>query len=124
MGISRGRAWGVVVEESVGNDKNPPPYLGFGDICSEAMQDLTKLLFVDGPSPLQVKCLHKREASHEEVAGMGIALKFSIDDDYYARIFRGGSTLIRPKGKEKVSGYTTFLPSSRVSYSVDGVVTV
>jgi hypothetical protein len=55
---------------------------------------------------------------------MGKTLKFLIDDDHYARMFRGGSTLIRPKGKEKVSGYKTFLSSSRVSYSVDGVVTV
>jgi len=44
----------------------------------------------------------KREASHEEVAGMGTALKLSSDDDHFARMFRGGSTLIRPKGKEKV----------------------
>jgi hypothetical protein len=66
----------------------------------------------------------KQEASREEVAGMGKTLKFSIDDDHYARMFRGGSTLIRPKGKEKVSGYKTFLSSSRVSNSVDGVVTV
>ena len=61
----------MVVEESVGNDENPPPYLGFGDICSEAMQNLSKLLFVDGPSPLQVKCLHKKGGQSRRGSGNG-----------------------------------------------------
>ena len=67
--VARERALGVVVVESVGNDVYSPPYLDFGNICSEAMQDLAKLLFVDGPSPLQVKCLHKKRGQSRRVSG-------------------------------------------------------